>query len=60
MSVVGYDRLSQTLEVQFHRGSVYRYEHVPEAMVESLMTARSLGQYFSQNIRNAFRCKRVR
>ena len=45
---LGYDVDTQVLEVQFHNGSLYRYEQVPAEVVQALLQADSLGRYFNQ------------
>lgn len=45
---LGYDPDTQALEVQFHNGSLYRYEQVPPEVVQALLQADSLGRYFNQ------------
>lgn len=45
---LGYDVDEQALEVEFHNGSVYRYEGVPAEVVQALLEADSLGRYFNQ------------
>jgi len=45
---LGYDVDEQALEVEFHNGSVYRYEQVPAEVVQALLEADSLGRYFNQ------------
>lgn len=45
---LGYDPGEQALEVEFHNGSVYRYERVPPEAVQALLEADSLGRHFNQ------------
>ncbi|KJH85260.1 KTSC domain-containing protein [Pseudomonas sp. KSR10] len=45
---LGYDPDEQLLEVEFHNGSVYRYEQVPAEVVQALLEADSMGRYFNQ------------
>ncbi|QGZ29234.1 KTSC domain-containing protein [Stutzerimonas stutzeri] len=45
---LGYEPDQQALEVEFHNGSVYRYEQVPASVVQALLAADSLGRYFNQ------------
>nr|MBF0681629.1 KTSC domain-containing protein [Pseudomonas sp.] len=45
---LGYDPDEQALEVEFHNGSVYRYEQVPAEAVQALLEADSLGRHFNQ------------
>ena len=59
LASVGYDRGALTLEVEFKSGEVYRYANVPFSVVEQLMLASSHGRYFSKQIRNRFRARKV-
>jgi hypothetical protein len=59
LASVGYDESSSTLEVEFLNGAIYQYFDVPVAGYHELIQAGSVGRYFSQNIRNAFRYARV-
>ena len=45
---LGYEPDEQALEVEFHNGSIYRYEQVPPNVVQALLEADSLGRYFNQ------------
>jgi hypothetical protein len=47
---VGYDDETQTLEVIFNSGRIYRYEDVPPEEYEGLMNAESKGRYMRANI----------
>lgn len=57
---VGYDPDTETLEIEFRNGSVYRYAGVPQAIYDGLMEARSKGSYHYQHIRNAYSYKCVK
>jgi hypothetical protein len=59
LASVGYDPQSNTLEIEFQNGRVYRYHGVPEGLYEQLMSAPSLGSFFSQYIRNDYPTERV-
>jgi len=48
LRALGYDLEEQALEVEFHNGSLYRYEQVPADVVQALLEADSLGRYFNQ------------
>ncbi|BAP77396.1 imidazoleglycerol-phosphate synthase [Pseudomonas sp. MT-1] len=48
LRALGYDPDEQALEVEFHNGSLYRYEQVPADVVQALLEADSLGRYFNQ------------
>lgn len=54
-----YDEETLTLEVEFKNGNIYQYFDVPAGVVEELDMATSKGQYFNQNIRDAFRYART-
>ena len=56
---VGYDSVSQTLEIEFHSGGVYQYHGVPQSVYIALMNAQSLGSYFYHNIRDSYSTVRV-
>lgn len=57
---IGYDSKSQTLEIEFHSGSVYRYFDVPESVYNALMSASSHGSFFHRHIRDRFRWTKIR
>jgi hypothetical protein len=57
---MGYDPRSQTLEVEFHNTGVYQYFGVPRTVVEEMLAQHSLGAYFNAEIRDIYRCVRVR
>lgn len=58
LRAVGYE--DGRLYVEFHSGSLYYYDNVPEAVYHALMNASSHGKYFSANIRDVYRYHRVR
>jgi len=47
---VGYDEESQTMEVVFNSGGVYRYFDVPKDIYEGLLAAESKGRYMRANV----------
>jgi hypothetical protein len=55
---VGYDAGTQTLEVEFNHGTLYRYAGVPTETYEAMMKAESAGKFFASNVRNEFKVKR--
>jgi hypothetical protein len=57
---VGYDEATGTLEVEFKNGGLYEYIDVPSETYSQLMLAPSKGTYFGENIRDAYRFKRVK
>lgn len=59
LASVGYDEPSQTLEVEFNHGGVYQYYDLPEQIYAALMSADSIGSYFSHNIRNVYPTQKI-
>jgi KTSC domain len=59
VATVGYDPNSMTLEIEFTSSSVYQYFDVPEVEYRNLISAESIGEYFSQNIKDKYRCARI-
>ena len=57
---VGYDPDSQTLEMEFSKGSIYQYCGVPENIWHGLMQASSKGKYFHAHIRDRYQYRQVR
>lgn len=51
---VGYDVTTQTLEIEFHSGGVYRYFGVPQGVYQGLMQAGSKGSYFADFIKGHY------
>jgi hypothetical protein len=56
---IGYDDVSETLEVEFKNGTIYHYFNVPALIGEQLMSAPSVGTYFNANIRNVYGWQRA-
>ena len=56
---IGYDPETQTLEVEFHGGSVYQYYGVPDNMHQNIMEASSKGQFLHMYIKNSYPYSRV-
>lgn len=56
---VGYDVNSETMEIEFKNGSIYRYSNVPLFEYERLMSADSHGIYFNANIRDRYSFERA-
>jgi hypothetical protein len=57
---LGYDPRSRTLEIEFHHTGVYQYYDVPKSVLEEMLAQNSLGTYFNTEIRDVYRCVRVR
>lgn len=43
--VIGYDRASRTLEVEFNHGAIYQYFEVPLVLYGDFMAASSMGPF---------------
>ena len=57
ISKIGYDKRSQTLEIEFYSGTrrrIYAYYGVSKEVFKELSEANSVGRYFSANIRNEY------
>lgn len=57
--LVAYDGFLRELRVVFSSGSCYDYKGVSPETYSAMIGARSVGQYFHQNIRNNYRYNRV-
>lgn len=55
---VGYDRETQTLEVEFKSG-VYQYFQVPPERHNALVSSESIGRHFGEHIRGKYRFAKV-
>lgn len=56
---VGYDEASNTLEIEFHNGTVYQYFDVPQNVAQALVSASSVGSYLASNIKGHYRYSKV-
>lgn len=56
---IGYDGATQTLEVEFDTGHIYRYLNVPESAYQELLAADLPRRYFHQHIYYAYPYQRV-
>lgn len=57
---IGYDSMSQVLEVEFLSGAVYQYYDVPKALYEGLMAADSHGKFLAEHIKKGgYRFERI-
>ena len=54
LASVGYDPTYWTLDIEFRKGSVYRYFWVLPSVYQSLMQAPSKGRFFMTQIRDRF------
>lgn len=56
---VGYDEASQTLEVVFRTGGIYRYAGVPREDYEALLAAPSAGRYMQDHVIGTYPFQRL-
>jgi uncharacterized protein len=56
---IGYDQETQTLEVEFIKGSLYQYFDVPQVVYEDFVSADSKGKYLANKIKGNYRYARV-
>jgi hypothetical protein len=57
---IGYEVTSGILEVEFHKGPIYRFEGVPEFLYRGFMAAKSKGKFFHTRIVNRYPFQEVR
>jgi len=57
---IGYDPYTQTMEIEFYRGGVFRYFEVPSDIYSELMKAEAKGEYYRANIASRFRERAMR
>ena len=56
---IGYDRQTETLEIEFGSGRVYQYYGVPDRLHVEIMQTPSKGQFFNTYIRDRYPYSRV-
>jgi hypothetical protein len=56
---VGYDPTRQTLEVEFHDGSVYQYYGVPRDVYLDLVNSPSIGSFLARFIKDEYDYERI-
>ena len=59
IAALGYDDDTETLEVEFVSGTVYRYRSVSQDVFEDFRQAPSKGAYFNQHIKDAYPWEQV-
>jgi KTSC domain len=59
LTSVGYDQISQILEIEFHGGKTYQYLGIPRSVFDGLMGAPSKGRYFAYAIKDEYQCHPV-
>jgi len=56
---LGYDEISQTLEVEFSSNLVYQYYNVPNVLYQQMMASDSIGKFVNSQVKPNFPCSRV-
>ena len=56
---VGYEPITQTLEIEFRTGEVWQYHLVPENIYHEMMSG-SIGRFFQHSIRGRYAESRIR
>lgn len=51
---IGYDADHQILEIEFRNGGIYQYFDVPREEYEAVISAASIGKYYSKFIKPIF------
>ena len=59
IAAIGYDDDTETLEVEFVTGSVYRYRGVNQDVFEDFRQAPSKGAFFNRHIKDAYPWEQV-
>lgn len=52
IAAYGHDPVTETLRIQFHKGPIYRYAHVPAELMASMLAAPSFGKAFVAEIKS--------
>ena len=55
---VAFDEEAHTLCVSFKQTGKYLYYDVPEAIFAAMCGAKSVGQFFNEQVKGKFRCRR--
>jgi hypothetical protein len=56
---IGYQELTQTLEIEFRSGEIWQYRPVPPAIYIAMMNSDSIGKFFQKYIKGNFDEKRA-
>lgn len=56
---IGYDAETSTLYVEFLKGTVYKYNHVPQGVYDQFVAAESAGKYFGGFIKGIYEYERM-
>ena len=56
---VGYDDVTEVLEVEFHNGGVYQYLGVPRSVYTLLLAAPSKGRFLHECVKGNYNYRKV-
>jgi len=59
IAAVGHDPDTNRMVVQFKNGGLYEYPDVPVSEYQLLMSAESVGRYYSANIRGKYEGRKI-
>ncbi len=59
IAAIGYDKESETVQVQFLNSAEYVYKGVPQREFDGLLNAPSVGSYFNRNFKNIYPYERI-
>ncbi len=59
IAAIGYDKESETVQVQFLNSAKYVYKGVPQHEFDGLLNAPSVGSYFNRNFKNIYPYERI-
>jgi lysyl-tRNA synthetase class 2 len=57
---IEFDAKSSVLRIELVTGEIYSYPHVPQAIFNALLAAKSKGQFFNAHIRDHYRFVRLK
>ena len=60
IAAVGYSEDKKELRVEFANTGVYQYRDIPKEVFDQMLVAQSVGSFFSKNIRNQFKCVKLK
>ena len=56
---VAYNSDYNSLQINFHQGSIYVYYNVPESVFEQLISAESAGRFYNQQIKGEYESEKI-
>lgn len=59
IATLDHERKTQLLRAQFHDGSAYAYQDVPEGLYQRCITAPSVGSFFHAEIRPKYKATQL-